>query len=150
MRVRPYELSDFAVVCALGKLMYDESPDFAPFAFDAHSLLQLSDMVLGTDNMHCVVAENHHGITGFFVGGVSPFFFSPDLYVYDLAFYVRPECRGTSTALRLVNYFMAWGKAKGAKQARFGAATGVNATQTHKFFTHLGFKEGGVLYTSVL
>jgi GNAT superfamily N-acetyltransferase len=134
----------------MGARMHEESPDYTDFAFIPAKLMDLADMVLGMDSLHCVVAENHHGLTGFFVGGVEPFFFSHDLYAYDIAFYVRPECRGSSAAVRLLNHFMAWGKAKGAKQARFGAATGINPEQAHKFFTHLGFREGGVLYTTAL
>lgn len=120
MRVRPYELSDFAVMCALGKMMHTESPVFRDFDFDPRSLLELSDALLGSELLHCVVAENQHGITGFMFG-VSPFFFGRDLYLYDTGFYVRPECRGGTSAIRLLNYFMAWGKAKGAKQARLAA-----------------------------
>ena len=144
--IRPFEMSDFAQVCAMGALMHQES-DFREFVYDPAVLLDFADLVAGSSHLHALVSKNENGLTGMFVGGVSPFFFSTDAYLFDIVFYVRPEVRGGTTAPRLLRAFLAWGRSRGAKQARFGAATGINPETADKFFLGMGFQRGGVLYT---
>ena len=151
MKIRPYEVSDFAQVCALGARMHDESPEFRGFRYDPGSVMDFADLVLGTpDALHCVIAVEAGRIGGLFVGGVAPFFFGPDRYAYDISVYVEPDLRGGLTAYRLVKAFTDWARGKGAVQARYGAATGVDAESTDRFFRGIGFRRAGLLYVCPL
>jgi hypothetical protein len=85
-----------------------------------------------------------------FIGGVSKFFFSEDIYGYDICLFVDENRLGSFAAIRLVRSATEWCKMMGAKQLRFGAATGIDVPKTDRFFRGLGFGWGGVLYTRPL
>lgn len=146
-RIRDYVMTDFARLLELGHAMWKASPEFSRFSFDPERLVPISEACLFNDDMHCFVAEADGQVVGFFVGGVTEFFFSQDRYAFDLALFVSPDRRGTTAAIRLVAAATEWARARGAKQLRFGAATGINPAAAERFFLGLGFKPTGALYT---
>jgi GNAT superfamily N-acetyltransferase len=145
--IRDYQQSDFAQLLAMGYEMWKAAPEFRGFTFDAERLIPISEACLCNDDMHCFVAVRDGRPVGFFVGGVTEFFFSSDRYAFDLALFVSPDRRGTSAAIRLMAAATEWARARGAKQLRFGAATGIDPERTERFFGGLGFAKAGQLYT---
>ena len=147
--VREYRSTDFARLVEMGRRFHAAS-DFHRFAYDPHQLFMLSEMVESEPQFCGFVAESRGAIIGMFFGGVTAFFFSPDKYGFDLCLFVDEGARGGKAALMLVARATSWCRANGAKQLRFGAATGIAPERTDKFFRHMGFERGGVLYVQDL
>jgi len=95
-------------------------------------------------NGEIFVADRDGELVGFIACMVQPYFFSNRLKAFDMGFYVRPEQRGGSTAIRLVMAYEFWAKEMGAQDIYIGQTTAVDIERTLKFYAHLGYKPVGV------
>lgn len=89
------------------------------------------------------LAENEGKLIGFIAGMKQRYFFSPRERVTDMGFYVLPEYRGTSAALRLISALEKWAKEKAVLDIYIGQTTSVDIEKTMKFYNHLGYKTVG-------
>lgn len=64
---------------------------------------------------------------------------SPLTVASDLLFYVKPECRGTTVALRLVKAYKEWAEELGCHEVRLSTASGINTERVGQFYERLGF-----------
>lgn len=101
---------------------------------------------------HCLaeqfiaVSDGPDGLTGFLIGHVSALWYSPATVASDLAFYVRPDRRGSIAALRLVQEFIAWAKEAGAAEVCIAQSSGVRIEETHRLLTGIGLDYVGGVY----
>jgi GNAT superfamily N-acetyltransferase len=147
--VREYRSTDFARLVEMGRRFHAAS-DFHRFAYEPHELFKLSEAVESHPDLCGFVAEMRGEIIGMFVGGVTSFFFSTVRYGFDLCLFVDEGSRGGKAAMMLIARAAGWCRANGAQQMRFGAATGIEPERTDRFFRHMGFERGGVLYVKDL
>lgn len=89
------------------------------------------------------LAENEGKLTGFIAGMVERYFFSLRERVIDMGFYVAPQHRGSSAAIRLIGALEDWTKEIGLKDIYIGQTTAVDIDKTQKFYAHLGYKTVG-------
>ena len=91
----------------------------------------------------CVVDVREGLMVGFFLGHICRYFFSQAKASYDLAFYVTPEFRGSSSVVQLINAYETWAKSRGVKQIYLGQSTGVDMEKTDRLFNRLGYTKLG-------
>lgn len=95
----------------------------------------------------CVfVAHRSEVLIGALVGGVCEHLFSNELFGYELGVFVTPECRGGTTAIRLLKAFELWCVEMGAVNIDMGITTGIHTENTGKLYQKLGFIECGKHY----
>lgn len=150
MIVRPYRETDWPSMYRFARMMHDESPVYRGISFSDEAIEAIERGVLQGQYV-CLVAERENEILGFFIGGLTPFFFSKEYFAYDLAMFVDPSCRGgAGIALKLFTEFVTWANKSGAKEIRVASTTGVNTEQYGKFMRKLGLVPCGTLYSRQL
>lgn len=128
--------------------MHGEAPNYRAFPFADDRIWQWAELFLTDPNWLCILAVDEDcGPIGMFAVAAAPMIFSHELTVDDLVFYVHPQWRGTTAAVRMLRYLEAWVAGKGARQIRVGVTTGINLDQTKRFLQRFGFVETGVLLT---
>ena len=80
---------------------------------------------------------------GFISACIAPFFFSDYERATDLGFYIRPDHRGGSTALRMLRVLEKWAKQNGAKYLQIGHSVGGKVDEMKSFYIRNGYKVGG-------
>lgn len=89
------------------------------------------------------LAKTENKIVGFLAGLKQRYFFSPKERVTDMGFYVLPDYRGTTAALRLILAIEEWAKQHSIHDVYMGQTTAVDVERTMKFYNHLGYKTVG-------
>jgi len=89
------------------------------------------------------LAEKDGKLIGFIAGMVQRYFFSLRERVTDMGFYVLPDHRGTSAAIRLIGALENWTKEMNVDDLYIGQTTAINIEKTQKFYSHLGYKTVG-------
>ena len=89
------------------------------------------------------LARNEGKSVGFIAAVKQRYFFSDRERVTDMGFYVLPEYRGTSAAIRLIRALEDWTKENNITDLYLGQTTSVDIEKTSKFFNHLGYKTVG-------
>lgn len=148
MRARLMAAADISAVLSLARAMHAESPVYRGLAFDEDKVRMLSHACLASPDWLCAVAvteDEAPQIAGMVVVCVVETFFGPDRMAEDLVFFVAPQHRGTSAAVRLIRMAETWAAAVGARFLRMGITTGTNTDSTARFLTRLGFSDAGML-----
>lgn len=146
MRVMPFQETDLPEILILARRMHLES-EYRKLAFDPEFIRKLLENALNQDAYGPFVAFNEAGrAVGFILGHVSQTFFGPDLVASELAFYVSPEARGSSAAIRLMQAYDSWACMQGAKEIFLGITTGINELKTTELFNRSGFHHAGRLF----
>jgi GNAT superfamily N-acetyltransferase len=79
-----------------------------------------------------------------FVGAViNEFFFSEYERATDLGFYILPEHRGGTTAVRLLKTIENWAKEMGVNEIFMGHSVGGKVEETKQFYLRNGYRVGG-------
>ena len=150
MIVRQYKKTDWPSMFRLARMMHDESPIYRNISFSPEAIEGIEQAIF-SGQFVCFVAERNDEILGFFIGGLTPFFFSKEYFAFDLALYVDPACRGgAGIALKLVTEFVTWANKSGAVEIRVASTTGVNTEQYGKFMQKLGLVPCGTFYARQL
>jgi GNAT superfamily N-acetyltransferase len=89
------------------------------------------------------LAENEGKLLGFIAGMAQRYFFSLRERATDMGFYVLPNHRGGSAAVRLIGALEDWAKEKGLSEIYIGQTTAVDIEKTRQFYAHLGYKTVG-------
>lgn len=145
MIIRPLRLEDIDTAVAMGEALHRESPSFGNRRFDAGKVRDLARRCLASPDWCCLMAWVDDEPVGLFVGFVGEDWFGPDRYAADLTFWVRPESRGSSAAVRLLFAFEGWAESKGAKEIRVGVSTGIGVERAASFYMKAGYTLRGPL-----
>lgn len=89
------------------------------------------------------LAQEKDKLIGFIAGMVQPYFFSQRKRVTDMGFFVQPEHRGSSAAIKLVKALENWAKENNIVDVCLGQTTAVKLEETQKFYKRLGYKTVG-------
>lgn len=150
MIVKSIERTDIGNCVELGKLLHNESPYYGRSEFNESKLYRLAELCINDPNYCCFVAQdNDDNIIGMIAGVIGTHFFSDCKYSTDITFFVRPESRGSTAALRLLTAFCIWSEAMGCDEIRCGVSTGIRIDAADRIYKKFGFKEEGRLYVMV-
>lgn len=144
MRVEVATPEDAAEIAALGQLLHDTS-SYAGIPYRPAKVETLMRNLAAGAGVVFVVRQDG-AIAGGIAGAVSEHWFSDELHGYEFSFFIRPEARNGFTAIKLVNAFSIWCRARGAKSVRMGITTGIHEASTGQLYRMLGFKDAGSLF----
>lgn len=144
--IRAATPDDIPAAIALGEAMHRESR-FHTLRWNPAKVCGLMDWCIANDDALFVVEDRGGEIVGGFLGGCESHWCSDDLVAYDFALFVAPEHRGGSTGVRLLQHFIAWASAKGARDITAGVTTGVNLDGATRLYQSLGFRHVGHVFS---
>lgn len=146
--VRPLEAADIPDVVELARLMHAEAPHYRDYPFEPDRLNDWFNLFLGNPDWLLILAvDEDHGPVGMLAVAALPMIFCYERTVDDVAFFVHPDWRGSSAAVRMIRYLDAWAKGQGAKAIRIGITTGTNNEAGARFLERFGFARTGLLMT---
>lgn len=148
MSVRPATMLDVPAVVELGAALHASS-SYARFAFDREKVADLMRTLIAGAGV-VFLAERNGAPVGGIAGGVAPFWFGSDLHGFDYSFFVLPEYRNGTTALRLLLSLESWCRGRGATEMRIGITTGISLEATARFYEWCGYTRNGALFTKGL
>lgn len=143
--IRKATADDYPGLIWLGRMMHQESPRYSRMTFSDAKCENLISRLTQSSMGLVLVAHEGREMVGMLGGVVMPYFFSDDLLAQELVVYVRPECRGGTTAVKLVRHFENWATSKGASEIQMGVTTGVHTDRTADFYEAMDFSRVGVL-----
>lgn len=137
-------LQDWPQIIKLATAMHAESR-FSKSILDEEKLRKFFLNQLNSPLAACfLVAHKSDGIVvGMLVGFVTELFFSHQLVAQDIVFFVLPEFRGTSTAVRLLTVFRKWAENRKAQELNVNMSAAIDMLRFERFMTHMGFSKCG-------
>tara|TARA_R110000851_G_scaffold235523_4_gene388089 strand:+ start:2534 stop:2995 length:462 start_codon:yes stop_codon:yes gene_type:complete len=144
--ISPMEPGDEAILIELGHKMWAESELFIKHPLELDKLKNLAISAISMPNVQCFVARKNE-VVGLWVGVLTPLWYSSDLVVQDMVFYVDKEHRGGSVALRLIKAAEGWAKSQGVTENHVGLSSGVDTDNVVCFFEKMGYSHGAILMT---
>jgi len=147
MIIREAITTDFDQIVAMARTMRMESPRFSRVAFAPEKVYELAAGLTTSEDGVVFIAEDDEGVLlGLYAGLLVPYFFSHEYYASDLALYVKPEYRGSTLAVKLVQAFVVWATKKGVREIAPGVSTEVGTETVKMLYEALGFRVGGHLF----
>lgn len=149
MIVRPVSEPDRERCIELGRALHAEgSLAFVPFSDERASRL-LRAAVQNPERVFLWVAEDEGQIIGMRAGVMEPYWFAEEKdgrLASGRLFYVIPERRGGTAAVRLAHAYIEWAKKNGATEIEFSTSSGIRTEQTERFYSKLGGTYLGGIY----
>lgn len=94
----------------------------------------------------CFIAECEHGeAVGMFVAELALYPFRRGLCVHEIAFYVTPEYRGSTAAVRLITRMQEWAEHSGADTMMVAISSPHDSTLAESVYERVGFTKWGTL-----
>jgi hypothetical protein len=144
MKIRLAELRDIDVMMKLGMQMHQESR-FRIYPLNPIKLRASMQKLITNPTVACILlAERSSGeAAGMLAGYVIDYFFSDSLVAQDKYFFVRPDCRGSPAALKLLIAFRRWAENRGAAELCINMSVDIEAKRFDRFMAHMNFKSCG-------
>lgn len=141
MKIRFATLEDIPTILDLGEIMVAESR-FQIYGFNrAKTAKTLASMISQPAHSVIGLAERTPGdCVGMLGGYVVDFFFCDAFVAQDRFFFVRPEARGTSAALKLLLAFRRWAEQRNVRELNINMSVAVDMQRFNKMMTKLGFR----------
>lgn len=142
MRIRIMQAADRELILALSKRFHGEAVQ-SGLPFEEEVAAAYFDQVIagiGQGTQCGFHAESAGGMpAGFFIGELARYPFSRRLIAQDKLFYVAPEYRGSSAAVKLLRVFDRWARKRGACQLYISERAAVNSKAFARLMRHTGF-----------
>lgn len=151
MEIRKWKKEDFKQMIELGEKMWKEGV-YQNLSYSRERLQNLGETLIKQPEkgMGFVAVENDK-IVGMMIVYLSKYFFSNDLFAYDLFLYIDPDKRkSVRVPIKLINTCTEWAKSKGAKEFRPGSSVGVKTDKVEKLYNFMKFKTIGNIFTKEL
>ena len=137
-------LDELPEIIRLGQRMLEESAVSFP-EIDADATRGALEMA---GNLYFMALAERDGVgVGFITGLQSRYLFSDRRLVSHDVFYVVPEARGSSAAVRLVRALEEWSVEVGAYRTTIAIHTGLKVETTGRFYEKLGYTFMGGNYS---
>lgn len=136
----------------LGRLMYAESA-LTHLPLDVERVRKTFRAALDDDKgIYCLLlARSSDGIpAGWLFGTITRPWFTDALVAHDHAFFVAPEFRGTSAAIKLLQVFRRWAEKRNARVLNISQRVGVEMDRFDRFMRRTGFESKGMNFSMPL
>jgi GNAT superfamily N-acetyltransferase len=145
IEVRAPKPADLPALLALAQRMHAEGAySFLPFDPKKVALLFVA---CGAMKDHfAAVADRGGAPVGFLGGKLATYPFCNETLATDLGFFVAPEHRASTAAVRLLRAFRAWAKERGAREVSLGVSSGVDVERIGALYERMGFRAMGGIY----
>lgn len=140
MRIRPAKPEDVQTVIALGEQMLAESR-FRGYALNRAKVIATAEQMIANSQQAVVLlAESSTGgAVGMLAGYVIDYFFCDALVAQDRVFFVVPEARGSSAAMKLLLAFRRWAEVRKVDELNVNMSVGVEMERFNRMMGKLGF-----------
>ena len=140
--------ADIDALVELGRALHAEDINSC-HPYSAERVKKLGMRAIGEDRGHyaVIVAEKEGQIIGLLLGHIAMLYYSEDVTASAMLFYVKPEWRNTTAAVKLLHGFKRWARAGNAKGVSVHVTSGVKMRQTDRLLKRLGFVMVGGNYT---
>lgn len=141
MKIRYATLEDIPTILDLGEKMVAESR-FQAYGLNRAKTAKTLAMMIGQP-AHSVIllAERSPGQTvGMLAGYVVDFFFCDAFVAQDRFFFVEPENRGSSAAVKLLVAFRRWAEQRKVRELNINMSVAVDMQRFNKMMSKLGFR----------
>ncbi|MDD5388887.1 MAG: hypothetical protein PHD37_06050 [Gallionellaceae bacterium] len=141
MKIRAATLDDISTVLELGELMVEESR-FRPYGLNRDKAGKtVESLIKQPDQAVILLAErDDSSVVGMLAGYVVDYFFCDALVAQDKFFFVKPEARGSSAAIKLLLGFRSWVERRGAHELNINMSVAVNMDRFNLMMAKLGFQ----------
>lgn len=137
---------DIPAIVEIAKRMHGEG-QYKTIPFNPEMYAAFLDVVLFQNTTGvCFLITVDDKVVGGIIGQVGNYPFSEELRAVDLGFYVVPEHRGASAAVRLLKMYETWAEGMGVLTERVYIASSNGHHKTHAFFEKMGYNLTGGLY----
>tara|TARA_B110000977_G_scaffold162386_1_gene207792 strand:+ start:1471 stop:1923 length:453 start_codon:yes stop_codon:yes gene_type:complete len=146
--VRISSPEDFDQINSLG-LWFQQNSNFSKCGWAQEKarkfVLAGSDPESNTFLRVCVLDDE---IVGFFLGGITEYFFSRNSIAQELVVVFKPDHRTNISPLLIdmVNQFELWAKDRDAVEISMGIYSGIDGKGYHKFLESRGYKQSGIAF----
>lgn len=153
LKVRFAQDRDLKQVVKLMRRAHRESPRYKRFAFEERTVEEIAQRTIAghcpeTDTVLLVCEDtSDKTITGLIGLAAQKHTWCKGTYVIDVVQYVRPNRRGGSTFLRLIDAAEQWAESKKVDEIIFGISSGFKARKNIKLYERLGYK--GDIYAAI-
>jgi GNAT superfamily N-acetyltransferase len=143
--VKPTSADDVKDALKLARRMHSEGA-YAFLPFEPAKVLA-GILACSTQADHfAALALRAGAVVGFLGGALTTYPFCSERLAHDLGFYVAPEARASTAAVRLLRAFRAWALERGAREVSLGVSTGGRHERIERFYTRMGFTKMGGVY----
>lgn len=151
MKIRFATLEDIPVLLDLGEMMVAESR-FRPYGLNRDKSTQVLTSMIGNPQQSSVLLAERGGgeVVGMLAGYVVDFFFCDALISQDRFFFVKPEARGSSAAVKLLFAFRRWAEARQVRELNINMSVAVDMQRFNKMMMKLGFRCSGSNFSLAL
>lgn len=141
MKIRAATLGDVSTVLDLGERMVEESR-FRPYGLNREKTGKtVESLIMQTDQAVVLLAERSDSkVVGMLAGYVVDYFFCNALVAQDKFFFVAPEARGSSAAVKLLLGFRSWAERRQAHELNINMSVGINMERFNQMLPKLGFR----------
>ena len=138
--------ADIEARSQLGKRLHAESV-YASLPYDEDKVRKTLRRALDRPDRYCLLmAEIDREPAGMLYGQIGEHAFSRLLGATVHTYYVPPDRRGTSAALKLLHAFRRWAVERGAVALYVSVSAGIRMPQADRFLRKLGFRGTGGNY----
>lgn len=147
MKIRFAEASDLDAVFAVCRRFHEESR-FGRYPLNVEKARAAILEAVSVPKASCVLIAEHatDGVIGMLAGFVATPRFADVLIAQDHGFYVLPEHRGGSAAIKLMIAFRRWAENRRAVEMCINQNVDIDQARFNRFMRHLGFQCCGSNY----
>lgn len=140
MKIRFGQTEDRETVLRLSRQMLAESR-FRHFPLNENKASAVFDATIGNPASSCILlaCRTDGEVVGMLVGHAMEYFFCDGVMVQDRVFYVLPEYRGTSAAVKLLTALRRWALNMKAQELCINMSVGIEMERFNKLMVHMGF-----------
>lgn len=144
MKIRFAALEDIPALLDMGEAMVAESR-FSAYGLNRDkSALMLTNMIGHPPQSTILLAERSNDeVVGMLAGYVVDFFFCDALVAQDRFFYVKPDARGSSAAIKLLLAFRRWAETRKVHELNINMSVAIEMQRFNKMMAKLGFRCSG-------
>lgn len=143
---------DALVLLQMGKDLFDESHFSEDETFNPQRVWTIFELTLKMPNKFFICYDKTEDgiIRGGFLAQATTHYFSDELFATDMAVFIRPEYRGSTTFFKLLRAAETWARQIGAGKFRLSHNTGINTESGLRTFERAGYKRDGYILTKEL
>lgn len=140
-------LEDALEIIKVGEELKNESR-FRNHKYDPVGVEQILACTIRSPDKFFIAYDDQ--FRGLILMGIREHYFSDYKIAGDFAFFVKPEYRGSTLAVRLLREAERWAKENGANEMTILHNTGINTDQASRFFNGIGYETQGHIFSKEL
>lgn len=151
MKIRFAQEEDIPTILEMCEAVSAESR-FSRYGLNKEKVNAVIASMMSSQGKVCILlAQRTDGaIAGLLAGYVTDFFFCDAIVAQDRLFYVRPEYRGSSAAVKLLMAFRRWAENHQAHELSINMSVGIDMARFNKLMVRMGFGCCGSNFSHVL